>query len=187
MQSSDASEIVLFNLELFWVLQELDELARQGDAAAVDVLTKIYSGRRVRWEDVHPLMRLKTTLVLLGPAVAYVYRMDNAQLKAMGFAIRPEHGIVFRIDGTPCKRPTPANVLHTLRNALAHLMDFVADDNREPSIRFDEGVLRAVSTQPLGGRVFEVVFNHDAGFIEFVRDVFVLTRRATKNALGESS
>lgn len=177
MTRSDLATVVLLQLECFWRLQEIDELLRQNDADTSALMDRLYSRRPVGWRELHPLVRMHTTLAHLVLPICFANSLTNQQLS--GFSIKSEYDLVFRDNGAKTP-PTVQAVLRVLRNALAHLPDFAAG-SVSPNVSFEAGIVRFWTQPPTRGqnaksRSAEVVFNTESGFVEFVRDLFGVVR-----------
>lgn len=180
MNLQKLAETVLYQVEHFWLLQELDEACRAKDRVAVAFLDKAYSHRRVRWPDLVPYVRLNTVLSSLLVPLSFAARFKDEELKAFGFNIKEVYKLSFQ-QGSKSVAPTPHVVLRTLRNAVAHLPDFAAGTGSEmPNISFDKGILCCRS------RNNELVFNTEVGFVHFLSDVLRAIKTATGNFIGSS-
>lgn len=175
MTPKELAETVLLQLECFWLLQELDEECRCNDPAISAALDRIYHERNrpVTWRELHPFVRLKTTLGLLVVPISFASRLSAEELDAHGFSVRTEHNILFREGCREIRSPEPSRVLLVLRNALAHLPEFAVGGSG-PNVSFDEGILRCWTRTGSS----EVVFRSEDGFISFLRDLLPVVRKA---------
>jgi hypothetical protein len=156
MELRKLAETVLLELECFWVLQELDEGWRTHDRTAVAHVEKLYAVGPVSWPDVHPLVRLNTVLALLVVPIAFVARLSEDDLHALGFRIKDEYNVVCRQEGRACVL-APRDFLLVLRNAVAHLPDFASGVSSDVNISFAEGILRCWSSTKSREVVFMTV------------------------------
>lgn len=179
MTPTKLAETVLYQLEHFWIIQELDHESCKGDKFAVGFLDKIYAAGPTNWRGLVPFMRLNTTLTCLAIPISFASRFSDDQLAAYGFNIRSEHRIYF--EGTLAEgRLSPHDVLKTLRNSIAHLPDYAAGEGQavdEPNISFDSGILRCWTRSKV------LVFETEAGFVLFLSDLFPAIRRAASELL----
>ncbi len=173
------AETVLLNMECFWVLQELDEAYGSEDVSAGTFLQNRYIRRPVEYCDIHPLIRINTTLALLILPVSFLNRFSGDDLRQTGFRIREEYQIVYRRNGEPSAIIADGDVLTVVRNALAHLPDF-ACGGCEANIAFDDGILRCHSDRR-GGE--DVVFESEDGFVSFVTDLMSSCRSAASSII----
>ena len=176
MNLQKLAETVLYQIEHFWVLQEIDEACRSKDDATIAFLDRIYAHRRVQWADLIPFVRLNTVLSSLLVPLSFAARFSDAELRDWGFTIKHEYGLRFEQNGQ-VENPTPHKVLRTLRNAVAHLPDFAAGGTtveEEPNISFDKGILRCRS------KANELVFQTEGGFALFLSDLLCAIRAATE-------
>ena len=181
MHLTKLAETVLLQLECFWVLQEIDHLCSKEDPVALQVMDRIYSDRPVTWRALHPLVRVNTGISLLAVPIALCARLNDQELATHGFDIRPEYAVTLYERGVVIA-PSASSVLRVFRNAVAHLPDFAAGGS-SPNIAFDRGVLCCWSEKRGGS---EIVFDNEAGCIEFLRDLVRLCRGIAGSLLAPS-
>lgn len=167
------AETVLLQLECFWVLQELDHASDSGDRLVSEFLDTLYAGRSVSWRSLQPLVRLNTVLALLVVPISFAARLSDQDLLELGFSVSSEHQVRCRENGRD-RSLSPREVLLVLRNAVAHLPDFAAGDTRDVNVSFGEGVLRCWTQT----KSREIIFQTEAGFVVFLRDLVGLCRKA---------
>lgn len=178
MNLQKLAETVIYQIELFWVLQELDEAIRKNNAAAVTFLDEIYSHRSVQWQHLVPFVRLNTVLSSLLVPLSFAARFSDDELAGYGFNVKTEYRAHLTCNGEVSA--SPHLLLRTLRNAVAHLADFaVGDEAEEPTIAFDKGILRCRS------RNSELVFENETGFLLFLSDLLRATKAATGTFIGD--
>lgn len=169
MNENELAETVLMQLECFWILQELDHKIKCGNGDAKKIMSDIYQGRLIgdNWSKME-FIQIKTTLPMLTLPICLLCRLDEQGLQDVGFEVGKRHNTTCRVTNGP-ENTTWA--LRVIRNALAHLPDFVAG-KCNPNVTFDEGVVKLKSE-----RLGEIVFNDEKGFVEFVRDVIRASRK----------
>ncbi len=178
MNSQKLAETVLYQIEHFWLLQEIDEAVLENDSATVSALDKIYSHRSVRWQNLIPFVRLNTVLSSLFVPLSFAARFSDDELAEYGFKVKAEYCTCLTCRGSVV--PATAQVLlRTLRNAVAHLSDYAAGKKKEePNIAFDSGILRCRSNH------YELVFESEAGFVLFLSELLQATKVAAGKFIG---
>lgn len=176
MKLMKLAETVLLQLECFWVLQEIDEGVRTEQPGALSFLDSVYARRPVGWRELHPYLRLNTTLAQLLLPISFVARLTEEELSSLGFRVEPHYDVVCREGGQSCQL-SPRDFLVVIRNAVAHLPDFAAGTAPDVNISFDDGILRCWTQT----RSREVIFRSEEGFFAFLQD-FV---RVCRSAAGE--
>jgi len=179
MTNEKLAETILLQLEIFVLVQFIDERCERNDADAIRLLTDLHLQRHpdLRWEDLLPLVRLNTSFAMLTLPICFVSRFDDEELYEFGFRVRPEHDLLYRDKGR-VTAATSSKVLRTFRNAIAHLPDFAAGTGTcLPNVTFDEGIAR------LSSRDTELVFRSEEGYVQFLRDLIPAIRSGVRNRL----
>ncbi|MEX2188665.1 MAG: hypothetical protein WD875_17790 [Pirellulales bacterium] len=171
MNRYDLAKAVLFEIECFWRLQEVDFLLDSEDVETIRLMDRLYRNRSVDWRELHPIMCLPTLLTHLALPVAYALSLSAEELSA--FTVKSQHDVLYRKKG--CENTAePRTVIRVVRNALAHLPDFASNEtSASPNVNYDEGTVRFWSRT---GE--EVVFKSQDGLVAFVNDLLRVVRAA---------
>ncbi|MBI1390212.1 MAG: hypothetical protein GC154_17365 [bacterium] len=163
------------HLDIFWIIQELDELIRNKDPEAIGLLDNIFKGKKLTWREMMPFMRAETFVVQLYFPVSVIPNLPEEDINK--FEIKPEYEMEFYENKILIEKPSPKDVFRVLRNALGHLAD-VASANTLPNIEF-EPCITFRSYPPNNSKKEEVKmikFATQEGFHKFINDFFSFFR-----------
>lgn len=121
MNNIKFAETILNSLEAFWLLQELEN-GYSHVGSTRKTLDNLYSQRKASYNEIRPLLRPGTTLILLAPALAFAHSLaEKGQLN--GFSIRDAHRMTYSYKGTQETPPGHSRALKTIRNSLSHFTE----------------------------------------------------------------
>jgi hypothetical protein len=178
MTPHQLAETVLFQVECFMILQELDHEAQSANTDARRFLDRQYPNID---HDQRNFFDIKTVLATLLIPICFLDKSNEEEINACFHPI-DEYGVSFFRDGAQAEA-TPKGVLHVVRNALAHLPDFAAAQ-RGPNVSFPENVVVRLSSRVRRQR-HDVVFQQEDGFVRFVGDVVRAARANTSALIGQ--
>lgn len=169
------AETILNSLEAFWLLQELENDYSHVNSTR-KTLDNLYSQRKASYNEIRPLLRPGTILILLAPALAFAHSLaEKGQLN--GFSIRDAHRMTYSYKGTP-ETPGHSRILKTIRNSLSHFtepfaLSDIKDSKAADHISFPGN--EAVRFNNIDGS--ELLFATSEGFIKFVNDLIPAIKR----------
>lgn len=182
MNKRDLAYSILYQIENFFLLQEIDYLATHNIQLITPVLDEIYSNRSFDWRNHFPIISSATTLCTLFIPISYLAGLSNEKIEELGFKYKDEYGIT-------CEHlPTPITikvVLKIIRNSIAHLCDFESHINQN---EFDATLYFGSSIVSFKTRNEETLtFEKPEGFVKFISDLISAIKAGCKKFLQEPS
>jgi len=183
MKNTDPMEMVLRTILNFQFLQLVDEGYERGDEDVIRIVDDFFRHKfpdsSAIQHDLLPFMNLKTTLPMLAVPLCYAAKQPPDVWDELGWKISPDYD-VFVGSSESSFVPSIGWLLTTLRNAVAHIPDFL-DDEDPPNVSWDDGcVVRFTARRPPGS----VTFNTQHGFVRFLSDFIKHTRAVSRKDLG---
>jgi hypothetical protein len=199
MNKHELARAVLYQIEGFFLLQEIDYLVAHEEQLIAPVLNKIYAQRSLSWglNGFFPLIGSSAAMCMLFLPISYIAGHTDEELNELGLEIKNQYKFIYKEDGIDVS-PTTKKVLKTIRNALAHISDFSSHNKQsesDASITFDQGVIRFRSKRDEFLRrtkankkikkeiICTLVFDTQEGFILFLGDVIKATKKLTSSRL----
>jgi hypothetical protein len=179
MQASKLAEIILYQLECLYTLQELEHYITEGNTNATKIIEKIYDNRPVPYMQLAPLLKRPTCLNILYVPIAFLCRLDIASLINLDLIFDEKHNIVCYENNIECELDTK-EILTVIRNSLSHLADFASNLNIEANLTFD-GEATIFYTQ---NKSRKVVIQSEIGFIEFVKSIISCSKKSARSLLN---
>lgn len=185
MKPNELANMILLTLNVFDFLQFVDESFESGDPQAQALIDRYFAHRfGAAPGDMNaalPFAQLYTALPILAIVVCFASNITQDEWNEIQFSIQPEHKIRYRSRNQDAV-PTLEAVIRTIRNATAHLSDFIAEAHERPAnVSFETGVVSFRSRRPES----TVDFMEKDGFILFLSGFLRSIRRlVTKKLLA---
>jgi hypothetical protein len=181
MTPEELAGMILKTLNVFDFLQFVDETYEKGDPESRALVERFFWQRHGSapsdMPGVLPFAQLPTTLPMLTITVCFASSIKQDGWNEVGFSIKPEYQLKYYHgdDDQPAVATVEA-VIRTIRNATAHLPDFIADSHQgRPNVSFETetGLVSFYSRSPRS----RVKFSTGDGFISFLTDYLRAIRR----------
>jgi hypothetical protein len=183
MKPNELAQMILLTLNVFDFLQFVDELFESGDPQAQALIDRYFAHRfdaaPGAMNAAVPFANLYTALPILKIVIFFASSITQDEWNETQFSIQPEHKIRYRSRNQDTV-PTLTDVIRTIRNAIAHLPDFIAEAHTEtPNVSFETGVVSFRSRRPESS----VEFMEKDGFRLFLNGFLRSIRRLVKKKL----
>jgi hypothetical protein len=182
MKKRELAYSILYQIENFLLLQEIDYLVEHKTELIKPVLDEIYSNRSFDWSDHFPIISSATGLCTLFTPISYISGLNNEEIESLGLKINEKYGIIYKKSGKE-EQSSIKVVLKTMRNAIAHLSDFESHFNQaedDATLHFREGVIsfKTKNNETL-------TFNDPEGFVCFMSDMIRAIKNGAKKFLSQ--
>lgn len=169
MNRQELSQGVLGSILIFKFLQFFDERREDKSDCAKRILEEFFEQyypeiNTKKARDL-PFLHLSTTLEILSVLFFYAVKVQPEEWLKAGFTHNAKYEITYFLHGKKVDDPTIPDILKTIRNALAHLPDFLSGE-RTPNTSYSEGYLSFSSDW----RNSKINFADKVGFAEFLKD-----------------
>lgn len=186
MEPTGPATLVLRTLLNFQFLQSVDEAYERGDGDARRLVDDFLFARHpdIPMESLRrailPFMNLESTLPMLAIPLCYAAKQPLERWKTVGWEVKGEYDIEFRDKGGPA-RPTIAQLLVAMRNAVAHAPDFL-HDRCLPNVSWNNTcVVQFTARRPPSS----VTCRTQEGLVRFLSDFIRYTRRLVAEDLSQ--
>lgn len=175
--------MILKTLNIFDFLQFVDESYENSEGECRRLVEcffqQRYDSAPKNMPGFLPFVQLPTTLPILMITVCFAATIKQEEWCKTGLSIKTEYNVKYYQDTQDQPSETTLeNLIRTIRNATAHLPDFIADDGHAPpNVSFEPGVVTFRSKRPES----RVEFADAEGFIAFLSDYL----QAIRQLVGE--
>jgi hypothetical protein len=185
MTPNDVFDVVLRTLLNFQFIQHVDEEYERGNQKGRhlvdDFLRQKFPDAPSIQEHLLPLMNLKTALAMLSVPLCFAAKQPGEVWQNLGWEMRPVYSVVFESPRSSSS-PTVQQILLTIRNAIAHVPDFLVDSGH-PNVSWDDSCcVRFTARRPPASATFQT----QEGFVSFLSHFIRYTRAAIRLQLEGS-
>ena len=178
----DLAETLLFNLNIFKFLDQIDGDYESGDTPTIEIVQRFFSSRyhfaKTEVEGVMPFLRDRTTLMMLTPAFTFASSLSDDYWNQIGFKI--EESFELELDDRDDAEvvATQHAVLEVLAYACQNLVNSLCDD------RFGATIFHCEDSIFFRTPERQLTFRTANGLGSYIQKfVTALTRAIRENAL----